>query len=152
MRNSDPVLHNVHATPKVNKEFNLAQMAGGKDIERSLDQPEVLVRFKCDVHPWMFAYVGVLPHPYHAVTDKDGKFKIEGVPAGKYTLVAFHRKAHVTEDKALTQEITVADAGVAVNFSVDVAARSNRGLNRRQTLFFPIRTAGGQTSAVRFAR
>lgn len=123
VRNSDPVLHNVHATPKVNKEFNLAQMAGGKDIERSFDQPEVLVRFKCDVHPWMFAYVGVLPHPYHAVTDKDGKFKIEGVPAGKYTLVAFHRKAHGTEDKAVTQEITVGDAAVSANFSVDVAAQ-----------------------------
>lgn len=123
VRNSDPVLHNVHGTPKINKEFNLAQMAGGKDIERSFDQAEVFVRFKCDVHQWMFAYVGVVSHPYHAVTDKDGKFKIEGVPAGKYTLVAFHRKAHGTEDKAVAQEITVADAAVAANFSVDVAAQ-----------------------------
>ncbi len=120
IRNSDPVLHNVHGTPKLNKEFNLAQMAGGKDIERSLDQPEVIVRFKCDVHPWMFAYIGVLPHPYFAVTDKDGKFKIEGVPAGKYTLVAFHRKAHGTEEKAVAQEITVADSAVSANFTVEV--------------------------------
>lgn len=122
IRNSDPVLHNVHGTPKLNKEFNLAQMAGGKDIERSMDQPEVIVRFKCDVHPWMFAYVGVLPHPYFAVTDKDGKFKIEGVPAGKYSLVAFHRKSHGTEDKAVTQEITVADKAVSANFTVEVPA------------------------------
>jgi plastocyanin len=123
IRNSDPVLHNVHATPKINKEFNLAQMAGGKDIERTLDVAEVPVRFKCDVHPWMFAYVGVLPHSFHAVTDKDGKFKIEGVPAGKYTLVAFHRKSHVTDDKALTQEITVGDQAVSANFTVEVAAQ-----------------------------
>ena len=123
IRNSDPVLHNVHATPKVNKEFNLAQMAGGKDIERSLDQPEVFVRFKCDVHPWMFAYVGVLPHPYHTVTDKDGNFKIAGVPAGKYSLVAFHRKAHGTDDKAIVKEITVADQPVTESFTVEVAAQ-----------------------------
>lgn len=122
VRNSDPVLHNVHATPKINKEFNLAQMAGGKDIERTLDQAEVFVRFKCDVHPWMFAYVGVVAHPYFAVTDQDGKFKIEGVPPGKYTVASFHRKTHVTEDKAITQEIEVADAAVTANFTVEIPA------------------------------
>lgn len=123
VRNSDPVLHNVHATPKINKEFNLAQMAGGKDIERTFDQSEVFVRFKCDVHPWMFAYTGVLPHSYHAVTDKDGNFKIEGVPPGKYTLVAFHRKTHVTDDKALTQDVEVGDKAVTANFTVEAAAQ-----------------------------
>ncbi|MGE3311079.1 MAG: hypothetical protein AB7O66_14010 [Limisphaerales bacterium] len=122
VRNSDPVLHNVHATPKINKEFNLAQMAGGKDIERSFDQAEVMVRFKCDVHPWMFAYVGVVPHPYFAVTDKDGKFKIEGVPAGKYSLVTFHRKTHVTDDKAAVQEIEVKDSTVTANSTIAVPA------------------------------
>lgn len=123
VRNSDPVLHNVHGTPKVNKEFNLAQMAGGKDIERTFEQPEVFVRFKCDVHVWMFAYLGVVPHPFFAVSDKDGKFSIKDVPAGKYQLVAFHRKAHGTEDKALVQEITVGEGKTAANFSVDVAAQ-----------------------------
>lgn len=123
VRNSDPVLHNVHATPKINKEFNLAQMAGGKDIERVFDQSEVFVRFKCDVHPWMFAYVGVLPHPYHAVTDKDGNFKIAGVPPGKYKLAAFHRKTHVTDDKAQVQEITVGDQPVKADFTVEAAAQ-----------------------------
>ena len=122
IRNSDPVLHNVHATPKVNTEFNLAQMAGGKDIDRTLDKPEVMVRFKCDVHPWMFAYVGVLPHPYFAVTDKDGNYKIAGVPAGKYDLMAFHRKSHGTDDKAIAKAITVADQAVSENFTVEVAA------------------------------
>lgn len=126
VRNSDPVLHNVHAIPggkSGNKEFNLAQMAGGKDIERAFDHPEIFVRFKCDVHIWMFAYVGVLPHPYYAVTGQDGRYKIEGVPPGKYTLVAFHRKAHGTEDKALTQEITVGDQGVTADLTVEVPAQ-----------------------------
>lgn len=121
VRNSDPVLHNVHGTPRINKQFNLAQMAGGKDIERIFEFPEVFVRFKCDVHPWMFAYVGVMPHAYHAVTDKNGNFKIEGVPAGEYTIVAFHRKTHVTEDKAITQKITVGDQTAQVDFTVQVS-------------------------------
>ena len=123
VRNSDPVLHNVHGTPKINKEFNLAQMAGGKDIERTFDQSEVFVRMKCDVHVWMFAYVGVVGHPYHAVTDKDGNFKISGVPAGKYTLVAVHRKTHGSEEKGLTQEVTVGDAPVSATFTVEAAAQ-----------------------------
>ena len=104
IRSSDPVLHNVHATPKLNKEFNFAQPLKGQVTERSFDKPEVLVRVKCDVHPWMFCYVGVVDHPYFAVTDKDGNFKISNVPAGKYTVEAFHLKGG-----AKTQEITVAD-------------------------------------------
>ena len=104
VRNSDAVLHNVHATPKVNKEFNFAQPLKGQVSERSFDKPEVLVRVKCDVHPWMFTYIGVVDHPYFAVTDKDGNFKISNLPAGKYTVEAFHLKAG-----AKNQEITVAD-------------------------------------------
>jgi hypothetical protein len=96
LRNSDPLLHNVHATPKpgLNKEFNFGQVSKGQENERSFDQPEVLVRMKCDVHPWMFAYIGVCEHPYFAITDKEGNFKISGAPDGKYTLVAYHLKAH----------------------------------------------------------
>lgn len=122
IKNSDPVLHNVHATPTKNKEFNLAQMANGKDIEKVFDKEEVFVRFKCDVHPWMFAYVGVLSHPYFGVSGADGSYKISGVPAGKYKLVAFHRKAHGTEQKALVQDIEVTDAGAKADFVVEVPA------------------------------
>jgi len=107
IKNSDPLMHNVHATPKAegNKEFNVGQPVQGMVTEKSFAKPEVLVRMKCDVHPWMFAYIGVLPHPYFAVTDKDGKFKLPAdLPAGKYTLVAYHLKAGEA-----TQEITVAD-------------------------------------------
>lgn len=108
IRNSDPTLHNVHATPKVNKEFNFAQppQQPAPVTEKSFTSPEVLVRFKCDVHPWMFAYVGVLEHPYYAVTGKDGTFKISGLPNGKYTIEAYHPKTHGA-NPGLTQEITV---------------------------------------------
>lgn len=120
IKNSDPVLHNVHATPTKNKGFNLAQMANGKDIERVFDQTEVFIRFKCDVHPWMFAYLGVLPHPFHAVSGKDGTFKIADVPPGKYKLVVFHRRTHGTEDKAIVHDIEVTDAGAKADFVIEV--------------------------------
>ena len=94
VHNSDALLHNVHATPKLNKEFNFAQVTKGQEDLRSFDQAEVMVRMKCDVHPWMFAYIGVVDHPYYAVTDKDGNFKIAGVPDGKYTVLAYHVKSH----------------------------------------------------------
>ena|ERR1051325_222676 len=99
IRNSDPFMHNVHATPKNNKEFNFAQAVQGQVNEKAFDTPEVLVRMKCDVHPWMFAYIGVVDHPYYAVTDKDGSFKISNVPAGNYTVEAFHLKAGSKTEK-----------------------------------------------------
>ena len=117
IRNSDPVLHNVHALPKVNKEFNFAQPSKGQVNEKSFDKQEVLVRMKCDVHPWMFAYVGVVDHPYFAVTDKDGSFKISNLPAGKYTIEAVHLKAG-----AKSQEITVSGDKATANFELEVPA------------------------------
>lgn len=95
IKNSDPFLHNVHPTPRFNKEFNFAQPLKDQVMERSFDKREVLVRFKCDVHPWMFAYVGVLEHPYFAVTREDGTYRFPaGLPrGGRYEIEAFHVKA-----------------------------------------------------------
>ncbi len=107
VKNSDPVLHNVHAVPAAasgNKEDNKAQMANSADLTFTFDKPEEFLKFKCDVHPWMFAWVSVFDHPYFAVTGKDGTFKIANVPPGKYTIKAAHRKAG-----AVTQEIEVKD-------------------------------------------
>lgn len=122
IKNSDPLMHNVHATPKVagNKEFNIGQPVQGMVAEKSFPNREVLVRFKCDVHPWMFAYVGVMDHQWFAVTDKDGKFKLPGdLPAGTYTLVAYHLKAGEA-----TQQITVAAGDKKeVNFTLEVKAQ-----------------------------
>ena len=105
VKNSDAVLHNVHALPKPgsgNKEKNIAQPVKGMTSPFVFDKPEVLVKFKCDVHPWMFAYVGVTDNPYFAVTDKDGNYKISGLPAGEYTVEAVHLKAG-----NVTQKVTV---------------------------------------------
>jgi len=120
IRNSDPFLHNVHGTPKPggNKEFNFAQPVKGQINEVSFDKPEILMRVKCDVHPWMFAYIGVTENPYFAVTDKDGNFKISNLPNGKYTIEAFHLKAG-----AKTQELQVAGDKKDVNFELQVPAQ-----------------------------
>ena len=98
--NSDPVMHNVHPTPTVegNKEQNRAQLnEKAPPLDHSFTKAEKFLRFKCDVHPWMFAYVSVFEHGFHAVSGKDGSFKITGVPDGKYKLVVEHRKGGKVE-------------------------------------------------------
>ena len=102
--NSDPTLHNIHALPKANAEFNNGQPIQGMKMTHTFDKPEVMVPFKCDVHGWMNAYVGVLDHPYFAVTDKDGKFELKDVPAGTYTIEAWHEKGG-----AMTQSVTLGE-------------------------------------------
>jgi plastocyanin len=120
IKNSDPVLHNVHTTPTAagNKEENQAQMPNGPDLSMSFPAPETFLRFKCDVHPWMFAWVTIVDHPYFAVTGKDGAFKISNVPPGKYTLSALHRKA---APAGVDKEIEVKEGAPAkVDFTLDV--------------------------------
>jgi len=119
VKNSDSTLHNVHATPKINKEFNFGQPLKDQVNEKVFDLAEVLVRVKCDVHPWMFAYIGVVDHPYFAVTDKDGNFSISGVPDGKYTVVAYHLKTHGA-NVGLTASVDV-KGSAKQNFTVELA-------------------------------
>jgi len=118
IRTSDATLHNVHATPKVNKEFNFAQVFKGQENEKSFSEPEVAVRVKCDVHPWMFCYIGVFENPYFAVTDGEGNFKISRVPDGDYTLVAWHVKTHRGK-LGLSNAIKVKGA-IKQDFTVDI--------------------------------
>lgn len=112
IRNSDPLLHNVNAGY-----FNFAQTTQGQETIKSFSKPEVAVKFMCNVHPWMFAFMGVFEHPFFAVTDKDGHYKLpEGLPAGDYTLVAWHPKAG-----EVTQNITVgADDKKTADFTLKV--------------------------------
>jgi len=119
VKNSDPVLHNVHSIPAVagNEEKNLAQMPNGADLTLKFDKAENFLKFKCDVHPWMFAWVTVVDHPYFAVTDKEGKFTIKDVPAGKYTVTALHRKA---APLGVEQEVEVKADGAKADFTVEV--------------------------------
>ena len=90
--NSDPTLHNVHALPTANPEFNQGQPIQGFRTTRTFTTPEVMVRFKCDVHSWMAAHVGVVAHPYFAITKDDGSFEIPNLPPGTYTIEAWHEK------------------------------------------------------------
>jgi plastocyanin len=121
VKNSDPFMHNVHTIPAVagNKEANKAQMAKSPDLVFAFDKPEQFLKFKCDVHPWMFAYVSVFDHPYFAVTGKDGSYTIKNVPPGKYTIEAYHRKA-APADKPVTQQIEVKDQPVKADFTLEV--------------------------------
>lgn len=88
--NSDQTLHNVHATPTTNQEFNTGQPLAGMKHNHQFSTKEVMVPFKCDVHPWMHAFIGVLDHPYFAVTGADGTFSLTGLPPGTYTVEAWH--------------------------------------------------------------
>jgi plastocyanin len=92
IRNSDDTFHNVHGFATANTSFNIAQPRKGMEATRSFDKPETLFPVRCDMHPWMQAFVAVLPHPFHAVTGADGSFAIEGLPAGSYEIEAVHDK------------------------------------------------------------
>lgn len=114
IKNSDATLHNIHALPTANAEFNQGQPFQNMEFEKKFDKPEVMVHFKCDVHPWMSSYIGVVEHPYYAVSGQDGTFKIENLPPGTYTLEAWHETLGTA-----TQQVTVGanqDAAVTFDF------------------------------------
>ena len=119
--NSDPTTHNIHFTPKNNPDWNQSQPSGAQPLIHKLARAEVLVPVKCNQHPWMKSYVGVLKHPLFAVSGEDGSFTIKGVPAGKYTVVAWHEGGAAGTEK--TMEVTVPAKGAATaDFSVGASA------------------------------
>jgi plastocyanin len=91
--NSDPLLHNVRANSEVNEPFDQGQPVQGMRYSHTFSTAEVMVPMKCDVHAWMRAWVGVVNHPYFAVTGADGAFALPGLPAGTYTVEAWHEAA-----------------------------------------------------------
>jgi len=102
--NSDGLLHNVHALPQVNKQFNMAMPASRTEAIETFNKSEDVFAIKCDVHPWMKAWVAVTDHPFFDVTDKDGTFRIANVPAGNYEIEAWHEKLGTR-----TASVTVAE-------------------------------------------
>jgi plastocyanin len=113
IKNSDPVLHNIKAVPKTNRGFNISQPTAGMTSKRKFDRPEQMVPLQCNVHSWMHASVGVMPHPYFATTGDDGKFEIKGLPPGTYEIEAWHEKLGPK-----TMSVTVGDGETkAADFS-----------------------------------
>lgn len=106
--NSDPLLHNVRAEAAINQPFNQGQPVQGVRYSHTFSTDEVMVALRCDVHAWMNAWVGVMNHPYFAVTGADGAFALPSLPAGTYTVEAWHEAAGTT-----TGTVTVTAAGTA---------------------------------------
>jgi len=119
--NSDATLHNVHSLAKQNPNFNQGMPQKGQVIEKKFTKPETMIRIKCDVHGWMNAYVGVLDHPYFAVTDTSGAYSIPNLPPGNYTVEAWHEKFG-----SKTEKVTLADAGGEK--SLDFAFESGKAM------------------------
>jgi hypothetical protein len=90
--NSDETLHNIHAMPTKNEQFNIGMPLKDMKQTRKFTAEEIMIPVKCDVHPWMSSYIGVLSHPYYAVSGADGHFSIKGLPPGTYTIEAWHEK------------------------------------------------------------
>jgi len=90
--NGDPTNHNIHPLPKDNREWNESQPPGAENKKKSFARQEVMIRVKCNIHPWMSAYIGVVSNPFFAVTGDDGTFTIKGLPPGTYTLEAWQEK------------------------------------------------------------
>src|SRR5262245_3369542 len=90
--NSDNTTHNIHPSPAKNQEWNQSQTAGAAPLEKSFARSELLIPVKCNQHPWMKAYIGVLPHPFFAVSKEDGSYTIANLPPGEYTIAAWHEK------------------------------------------------------------
>jgi plastocyanin len=99
--NSDPTTHNIHPVPKDNREWNESQPPGAPAINQSFARPEVAIPVKCNVHPWMKAYIAVFDNPYYAITGKDGSFTIKNVPPGTYTVTAWH-ETYGSQDQSVT--------------------------------------------------
>ncbi len=99
IKNSDSTTHNIHPTPKDNREWNESQPPQAAPLEKSFAREEIMLPVKCNQHPWMKMYVNVVKSPFFAVTDKDGKYEIKGLPPGDYTLAFVHEKLGEQDQK-----------------------------------------------------
>jgi hypothetical protein len=115
--NSDPVTHNIHPQATVNREWNHSQGPGDTPLNRKFSKQEIMIRIKCNIHGWMHAFLGVVEHPYFAVTSDDGSFTIENVPPGTYSLAVWQEKLGTQ-----SQQIVVAPHGTT---EVDLVYKGN---------------------------
>ncbi len=99
IKNSDSTNHNVHPMPAENREWNKSQPPSSADLIEEFPRQEIMVPIKCNVHPWMKSYVGVVRHPFFAVTGADGSFELKGLPPGEYTIEVWQEKYGTMEQK-----------------------------------------------------
>jgi plastocyanin len=99
IKNDDPTTHNIHPTPKDNREWNESQPPSSPAIEKNFAREEIMLPVKCNQHPWMKMYINVTKSPFYAVTGKDGKYEIKGLPPGDYTLAFVHEKLGEQDQK-----------------------------------------------------
>lgn len=107
-QNDDQALHNVHALGSGSNAFNFGMPLSGTRIERLLVDPQVMVTVTCDVHPWMRAFIGVVPHPFFAVTSAEGRYELRSLPAGRYSIEVWHEQLG-----RWSQAVAVADGASA---------------------------------------
>ncbi len=117
--NSDSLLHNINAQPEENRGFNISQPQAGMRTTREFTIPEVMIPVQCDVHGWMNAYVGVVDHPFHAVSAADGSYEITGLPPGEHVLQAWHERYGTMVDTVEVAAGGSAEAGFT--YSADMA-------------------------------
>jgi len=118
IKNSDGLLHNVHALPEVNNSFNKAMPGTVTEATHVFTKPEPMFKIKCDVHPWMASYVAVMSHPYFDVTSTDGKFSIADLPPGNYEIEIWHEKLGTK-----SQKVNVKDETVTVDFEMSAPSK-----------------------------
>jgi plastocyanin len=99
IKNDDQTTHNIHPTPKDNREWNESQPPSSPAIEKNFAREEIMLPVKCNQHPWMKMYVSVVKSPFYAVTDKSGKYEIKGLPPGDYTIAFVHEKLGEQDQK-----------------------------------------------------
>lgn len=134
VRTDDNTTHNIHPLPKVNREWNISQPPGADPIIKTFTRPEVMIPVKCNQHPWMRAYIGVMSNPFYAVTGADGTFEIKGLPPGEYEIEAWQEKYG-----AVTQTVTLgAKESKSIEFSYSADQAYHAGsLEMRPALTLP---------------
>ena len=115
IKNSDGTLHNIHSMANSNPQFNFAMPQVVKKKETKFSKAEDPFYIKCDVHPWMKTWIGVFDHPYYAVTDENGNFKIENIPVGEYEVIAWQEKYKMK--KHLLKTVKIGDGNTPLNFT-----------------------------------
>jgi plastocyanin len=108
--NSDPVTHNIHPMAQVNREWNHSQGADDPPMARRFLKPEIMIPVKCNIHSWMHAFIGVLDHPYFAVSQEDGTFEIKNLPPGAYTIAVWTQTLGTQERQLTVAPHSKADA------------------------------------------